>query len=174
MQPFSRRPWLGIGMIAIGAVLLLHQLHVLPIAWREVWWAAVCIGGASLMVKGFTSKGKGMFLGVCAVGIGGYKLLSTYTFLYIPSFLIVPSLMILAGVGILFVYFTALNRWHLLVPSLLLISLGAVIVVAEEGYIDRWAVIDFLRTWWPVSLVLFGVAMLLNQLKANRHEDASQ
>ncbi len=170
MKTYAHRPWLGIGLIALGVALLLHQLRVLPIEWREVWWGAVCVAGVWLIVKGFTNQGKGMFLGVCAVGIGGYKLLSNFTTLYIPSYLVVPSLMILAGVGILFVYFTTLSRWHLLVPSLLLIGLGGLIVIAEQGYIDRWAVIDFLRTWWPASLVLFGTAMLLNQI---RHRDGT-
>ncbi len=166
MSTVSRRPWLGIGLIAVGAVLLLHQLHLLPIAWREVWWAAVCVVGAYLVIKGFSSKGKGMIPGVFAVGVGGYKLLSTYfDAVYIPSYLVLPSLMILVGVGILFVYFTDLGRWHLLVPSLLLIGLGALISVAEMGYIDRWAVIDFLRTWWPAALVLFGTAIILNSLR---------
>ncbi|HTX99191.1 MAG TPA: DUF5668 domain-containing protein [Bacteroidota bacterium] len=162
METIARRPWLGIGLIAVGVVLLLHQLRVIPIDWRDVWWAAVCIVGVWLIVRGFTNKGKGMFWGVVAAGVGGYKLLMWHTSVYIPNYLAIPSLMILAGVGILFVYFTQLDRWHLLVPSLLLIGLGGLIVVAEEGYIDRWTVIDFLRTWWPASLVLFGTAMLLN------------
>ena len=115
-----------------------------------------------------------MFLGVCAVGIGGYQLLEEYTSVYVPHYLVLPSLMILAGVGILFLYFTALNKWHLLVPSLLLIGLGCLIIFAEEGYLDRWELIDLLRTWWPAALVLFGAAMLLNQLRQNRREKTSQ
>jgi len=174
MQHFSHRPWFGFGLIVVGAVLLLHQFHVLPISWHDVWWGAVCIVGCVLIVRGFAEKGKGMFLGVCAVGIGGYQLLEEYTSVYIPHYLVLPSLMILAGVGILFLYFTALNKWHLLVPSLLLIGLGCLIIFAEEGYLDRWELIDLLRTWWPAALVLFGAAMLLNQLRQNRREKPSQ
>ena len=165
MQHLSRRPWLGIGLIALGAILLLHQFHIVPIDLNTAWWVAVCGAGIYLIIRGFPNQGRGVFPGVCAMGIGGYELLKNYTSVYIPSYLVMPSLMILAGVGILFVYFSCLSRWHLLVPSLLLIGLGSLIVVAEEGYVDRWALIDFLRTWWPASLVLFGTALLLNQMR---------
>lgn len=174
MQRSSGRPWFGIGLIAVGAALLLHQFHMLPISWHDVWWGAIFVLGCYLIAKAFVTKGKGMVAGVLAAGIGGYNILTEYTSLYIPHYLVLPSLLILVGVGILLVYFTALSKWHLLVPSLLLIGLGTLIIYSEQGYLDRWELIDFIRTWWPAALVLFGAAMLVNQLRQNRRESTNQ
>ncbi len=168
MQNAYRRPWLGIGLVLLGGLLLLHQFRLFTIDWHDVFWLAVCVAGVTLIVRGFPRQGRGAFLGVCAAGVGGYELLKSYGYVWIPSYLVLPALMILAGVGILVVYFSNLHRWHLLVPSFLLFGLGALIFAAEQGYIDRWALIDFLHKWWPASLVLFGTAILLNELKQRR------
>ncbi|MGA9117989.1 MAG: DUF5668 domain-containing protein [Bacteroidota bacterium] len=167
MQRPHRYPWLGIGLIAFGVILLLQQLNVFDLRWHDTFWAIVFLGGIFLVVRGFTNQGGGVFLGVCAVAIGGYRLLAMHSDIFIPSYLYFPSLLVLAGVGILAVYATRPRQWHLLVPSVILMSLGGLIIMSEEGYFNRWELIDFIRIWWPAALVLFGTAMILNQGRKN-------
>ena len=75
--------------------------------------------------------------------------------------------MILAGAGIMLTFAARPKNWHLLVPAFILMGLGTVMAMAEEGFFDRWEVIDWIRTWWPVGLILFGLAMLLNRFPSS-------
>jgi hypothetical protein len=163
MHTQQRLPWLGIGLIAVGVFLLLKQIGVFRVYWYDILWVVLSVGGVLLIVRGLVQHGRGVFLGVCLAAIGGYKLMLAYTDFYIPSYLIFPSLLILAGVGVLLVYVARPRDWHLLIPSVLLLGLGGLMIMAEEGYFSRWELVDFLRTWWPAALVLFGTGLLLNR-----------
>jgi hypothetical protein len=158
-----KRSLLGVGLIAAGALLLLSRMHVLHFDWHVLFWTALTMLGLYRLVTGFLQKGRGVFFGTVVTAVGAYELLKACDAAYIPPYLVMPGLLILAGVGLLLAFAAAPRRWHLLVPSVILIGIGTVALLAEEGYFSRWEVVDALRTWWPVGLILFGAAVLLNR-----------
>ena len=159
----SKRSLIGVGLIVAGAFMLLARIHVLYFNWHILFWAVVALLGLYKLVDGFLHHGRGVFFGTGVAAVGTYEVLKHYEFVYIPSYLVFPSLIILAGVGFLLTFAAVPRRWHLIIPSVTLIGLGAVLLLAEEGYFSRWEVIDSVHTWWPAALILFGVALLLNR-----------
>lgn len=155
--------FLGISLIVLGALLLLHQLHYVGISKLAIFWGVLVALGLYKVVAGFTRNGQGAWFGTMLVGVGGYYLLDEYSIFYLPSYLHLPAFVVLIGAGIFMSFLASPRRWHLLVPSLLLIGLGTVMILSEQGYFDRWEVIDAIRMWWPVALILFGAALLLNR-----------
>ena len=61
-------------------------------------------------------------------------------------------------------------RVERLVIGLSLIAIGVAWVVANLGYID---LLRALRTWWPASLIVWGVLELYNTLVLGRPEGRS-
>ncbi len=163
LKSYPRRSFLGVGLILAGLLLLLGQLHYLTVGWATVLWGALAVLGLYRIILGFTLAGKGMWFGSMLLGIGGYNVLLAMRVAFIPSYLMLPAIIILAGAGILLGYIAAPRRWHLLVPALLLMGLGTVMAMAEEGYFSRWDVIDTIQMWWPAALILFGAALLLDK-----------
>jgi len=158
-----KRSLIGVGLIAAGVLLLVARLHLLYFDWRVLFWGAVALAGIYRLVTGFLQHGRGVFLGTVLTALGVYQVMRQYDAVYIPGYLLMPWLLILAGTGVLLTFLAAPRRWHLLVPALFFTGLGSAIILAEEGYFDRWELIDLLRMWWPAALVLFGVALLLNR-----------
>ncbi len=159
----QKRSLVGVGLIAAGALLLLGRLHLMHIDWPTLLWGGLALLGVYRVVLGFTQKGRGVFIGTAAAAVGTYALLRESGAFFIPHELVLPSMILLAGLGIFLTFLAAPQRWHLLVPALLLLALGGALVLAEEGYLDAWEVLDLLRIWWPLALVLFGIALLLNR-----------
>ena len=163
LHAISRRSWFGVGLVVIGALLLLSRMDLLTLDGRTLLWGAVMVLGLYRLVVGFMEGGRGVFLGAAVAAVGGYQLLRHYHAAYIPPYLMIPSIMVLAGAAIFLSFMASPRRWHLLIPSVVLAGFGTLMILAEEGALDRWDVIDFVHTWWPAALVLFGAALLLSR-----------
>ena len=82
---------------------------------------------------------------------------------YISSYLLFPWTVVLVGVAFLMMFVVSPRNWHVLVPTVFFLGAGAVMVLAEMGYFDRWDVMDAMRQYWPIALILFGITLLLNR-----------
>jgi hypothetical protein len=154
----------GIVLILIGVLLLLRQLHVFWFHGPVVLWGLLAALGFYRLVLGLRRDGKGVVFGSMAAIIGSYMVLHDLGYAYLPHYQIFPGMMMLVGVGVLMTVIAAPRKWHNLVPAFLFIGFGAVMAMAEEGMFDRWEVMDFVRMWWPVGLILFGIALLVNRM----------
>jgi hypothetical protein len=155
--------FIGTGLIAVGALLLLRQMHFVNVEWHILFWAAIAALGIYRLVLGFMRNGEGMFFGTIVTAVGIYEVLRLSDLLYIPEYLLPATILALAGAGFLMTFFAAPRRWHLAIPGCILIGIGILMLLTEEGYFNRWEVIDFVHDWWPLALILFGVALILNR-----------
>ena len=77
-------------------------------------------------------------------------------------------LLVVVGCGFLLSFLRQWREWHLAVPAVAFLGIGGVMLLAEFGYLGRWMVLDAIRQWWPLALVLFGAALLMNRGTARR------
>ena len=104
-----------------------------------------------------------MVVGTILFFVGLYLVLEDLHVLLFPGGTLFPLFLVVVGLGFFLALLRQPHEWHLAVPALCFLGVGAVMVLAEIDYLGRWAVLDMIRQWWPLALVLFGAALLLNR-----------
>jgi hypothetical protein len=156
--------WFGISLILVGAAMLLDRLDVLTFGWKPVLWALVTIFGIVKATSGFAREKRGnVFWGTFFFLFGAYSLLHNLDLIDVRSYMVFPMVLLIVGFSILMTYFSSPKEWHLLIPALFLVGTGGVMVLAELGYFYRYDVVETVRLYWPVGLILFGVALVLRR-----------
>lgn len=159
-----RFSWFGAALILVGGVLLLHRLGVVSVGWHLAVWGVIALIGAVKLVNGFSLKQRGnAFWGTGFFLIGLYNVLAELGIYELRSFLIAPALVLTLGAAFLVMYLVVPRDWHVLVPTAFFLGLGTLMVMVEMGYLYQWDVEDIVRTYWPIGLILFGAALLLNR-----------
>jgi hypothetical protein len=159
-----RFPWFGAGLIVVGSAMLLHRMGVVTFGWHAAFWGVVALAGLYKVVTAFTTGRAGAaFWGTVFLVVGGYQTLEYLGVVYVSSYLLFPWTVVLVGAGFLMMFAVRPRDWHVLVPAAFFVGTGTVMVLAEMGYFDRWDVMDALRQYWPIALILFGITLLLNR-----------
>lgn len=159
-----RFSWFGAALILVGLLLLLHRLGFVSLSWHLVFWGTITLIGGVKLVNGFALKQRGRaFWGTGFFLIGLYNVLVELELYQLREYLIGPALVLTLGVAFLVMFLVVPRDWHVLVPTIFFLGLGALMVMAELGYLYRWEVEDLVGTYWPVGLVVFGAALLLSR-----------
>jgi hypothetical protein len=154
----------------MGLVLLLDRFHVIDIRFVNVLWPIAMFFGLLMVVRGYTDTNRGkVFWGTIVFFYALFFFLRSVDSWYVDSILLAPSSFLIVGIAFLMMYFTDFRDWALLIPSAALITLGGMLVLAELGYWYRWEVWDVVRTYWPIVLILMGLAFVLRR-RSRMHE----
>ncbi len=173
-KPSQQKPrsgthiWGGALLVVIGVWSLLGALNV-PWANMERLWPVVLIGGgAASLASGLRARPRepgSVWFGVTAILSGGLFLYVT-----IPGPArwqalgdLWPLFPIFAGLGWVAAWITDLRHTVPLVAGLVAIAIGAMFYLSKTGLIawDPWAL---LQHWWPLALIVLGVASLTQAL----------
>ena len=167
----------GVGLIMVGATMLLDRFNVIRFDWSTVLWGIIALYGFVKAIDGNTRKKSGrVFLGTFFFLLGLYNILCNLEVIAFRSYWWMPVLLLIIGFSILMVYVTSPKDWHMLVPAILLLGSGTAVILAEFGYLYRYDVAELLRTYWPIGLILFGIALIARHLswfQATGHETTS-
>ena len=77
--------------------------------------------------------------------------------------LIVPATFLILGISFLMMYINDVREWAYLIPSVILAGVGVVVLLADTEYLSGYEVYDILHTYWPVGLILVGIAIILRR-----------
>jgi hypothetical protein len=142
--------------------MLLDHLHILTMSWWLMFWASVAAGSAIVLVRNSQQKRGGVFWLTVLFFFALYKTLRLLGALEFHESMGLPLLVVIAGIGLVVVVVTHPVRWHMLVPAVALIGVGGAMVLAELDVLSAWDVRIAVSNYWPVAVILFGAAMLLN------------
>jgi hypothetical protein len=158
----ARFSWFGVVLIVVGLAMLLDHLHILTMSWWLIFWVSVAAGSAIVLVRNSHQKQGGVFWLTVLLFFALYKTLRLLGALEFHESMGVPLLLVIAGIGLVAVVLTHPVRWHLLVPAVVLIGVGGAMVLAELDVLSVGDVRTAVKHYWPVAVILFGAAMLLN------------
>lgn len=158
----SRPVWFGIVLIVVGLAMLLDHMEILSMSWWLIFWACVTAGSAVVLARSSKSREGGVFWLTVLFFFALYQTLRQLGAMDVHEAIGFPLLLVIAGIGLVVVVVTHPVRWHLLVPAVVLIGVGGAMLLAEYDVITHWAVRNAVNSYWPVALILFGGAMLLN------------
>ncbi len=158
--------FIGFLLIAAGAIILAGQLGGFIFGWAEIFplvLLAIAVGNALSVAGGR----KNAMFGVLFFGILG-------VFFFLKNFEFIPHLWFdeywpifftALGFGFLGVYLTKPYDWGSLVPAVTFLLLSAFFFVIE---LDMWyQFAEIVQVYWPLVLVLGGVALIGVSLKQN-------
>ncbi len=158
----TRPVWLGIVLIVVGMAMLLDHLHFFALSWWLVFWASVTVVSAVMVIRNSRQRQGGVFWLTILCFFALYKTLRQLGALELHEEWGFPLFLVIAGIGTCVVVAARPKRWHLLVPALALIAAGGAMMLAEFEILSVWDVRSAVNNYWPVAVLLFGVAMLLN------------
>jgi hypothetical protein len=163
-KPGPRIPWLGIALILFGALLLVNKLDLVDISFHQIFWPIVMLLGLVGVGRGFGRGKRGkIFFGTLVFLFGLYFLLHSIDRFEIGGHLIVASSFLIFGIAFLMVWFNDVRDWYYLIPAALSGGVGVALLGSELGYLSHWEVLDAVRVYWPLALILFGVGMILRR-----------
>jgi hypothetical protein len=163
----TKFPFFGVLLIVVGCCMLLHRTGMLHFSWPLIFWIFVTVAGAFKLFRGFADPAsRGQFWGTIFFGVGLAFVLGELDLFVIPGVLVAPSLLALIGAGFLVKFAAFPREWHLLIPGLLFAGLGSSLLLAELDYLPDWEIAPAVASYWPLALVVFGAALLLNRRSA--------
>ncbi len=161
----ARFSWIGIVLILVGSALLLDRVGVIRFGLPPLLWSLLAIFGALKAIEGFSRKKSGrVFWGTFLFLLGVYGVLRYLDVIELRSYWMMPAILVIAGLSILMMFVSSPKDWHLLIPALLLTGTGSAIILTELGYLYRYDVLESLRIYWPVGIILFGLALIVRNV----------
>jgi len=160
----SKLSIIGVLLIAFGSVLLLDRLDVIYFGWDRIIWMFAGIYGAILAVDGFTNKRRGkIFWGSLLFFASIVFSLYVWDVIWWMDYYWPSSLSLALGLAFLMLYLIEPKNIGVLVPAVLFCGFGGLMLLVEYYYIDWWDVRRVIRDYWPVALILWGIAILIRR-----------
>ncbi len=164
----GRFSWLGVGLVLVGGTMLLDRIGVVQVGWQPVLWALLSVYGIVKAIDGFSKKKSGrVFWGTFLFLFGVYNVLRHLDIVELRSYWLFPAIVLIVGFSLLMMYLSSPKDWHLLIPAVALLGTGVVIVLTEFGYFYRYDVMEAFRMYWPIGLILFGLALVLRRVSSH-------
>jgi hypothetical protein len=154
-------PWFGVLLIVVGTLLLLDRLSIVDFGFARILWGTIIVFGLIQVVYGFSrNRNAKIFWGTVLFLYGVYFF--TRTFEMFNARLLIPSSIIILGVAFLMLYFNNLKEWFLVIPGIGLTGIGLILFLGQLEVYEWWDVWIPIRKYWPVVLILTGVAILIS------------
>lgn len=177
MSSTARRvSWLGLFLIAFGALLLLRRFDVIDLRLREILWPLLILLGIVVTARGFADGRKGKIIfGSLLFLYSIFFFIRALDRVYVPIDMFVPASFLILGIVAFMVFINNPRDWYYLIPAFFLLGLGILLVMSEYGYLYYWEAYEVIGDWWPVVLVVFGAGMLLRhrQTQAGRQVNSA-
>jgi len=156
--------WFGIALMIVGGFMLLERFNVVDIDFATVFWPLMMLIGIVSVGRGFSQERRGkIFWGTVLFLYSLFFLLKSIDSFEIYGYTFFPASFLIFGIAFLMMYLNNFKDWPFLIPAFLLSVVGALFILSEYGFLYRWEVWDIMRLYWPVILILLGLAMLLRR-----------
>ncbi len=157
----------GIILIAIGVILLLHQLDLIYLRWRHVFPIILLALGVFFFVSIITRKDKGAaFPATIFIVLGAFFFLRNFGYFSVDFYFYDfeeywPIFLIAFGLGFIVLYFFRMEDWGVLIPGGVLLFFG-ILFLLRSARIFYWR--DF-ADFWPLILIAIGIGLVIGSLK---------
>lgn len=157
----------GVILILIGALIIIHKLDIFHFYWRDLYPVIFLALGVWFFFNVFVRKQKGQaFPGTLFLLLGIFFILRNYSFFYryyADEFW--PVFLIIFGLAFVVQFFFRPDDWGLLIPGFIFLLLGFVFLARTMGWIMPYQVEYIVETYWPVLLILIGIAIIFSGLR---------
>ena len=156
----------GIFLILLGAGIILNKLHIIHYRWGVILWACLGAAGLASVVQAFITRRRGIVFWGSLLFFSSIAMLVHWVALLDFAPWDVPATFSLAlGFSFLMLFFYDPRRIGVIIPVILFGGYGVLY------YLWWWDVIDwldlryYLHTYWPVLVILWGLALIFRRRK---------
>ncbi len=165
-KEIQRIPFFGIILVAVGTGLLMRQLHIIRIDGTTMVLFGLAGYGAAMVIRSFVLNIRhALFFGSLCFYSGVLMLLGNYDLIEHSPYVYVPGFLTAFGLAFMNLFVFNTRDYHLLLPALIFIGLGAAFMLTETGFLYPSDVKEAVMNYWPVVLILFGILMLFRRKK---------
>jgi hypothetical protein len=165
-NPINRFPIIGLVLVLLGVALLLNQMNVIHIGGIALVWLGLLVYGAAVVIRSFINNDRSkVFFGTLCFLTGILFFIHKAGFISGAFSIYFPAFIIIFGLAFFMLFVLNMKDWHLLIPALIFLALGAALMLTHLGY---WYSRDVWRTitsYWPILLIIFGGTMLIRRWK---------
>lgn len=154
--------WLGSALIIVGALLLLDNIAVVGVSWWLLFWGGLAAASGVVFVRKIRAKQDGSFWWVLLFCFSLYKFLDAAGWIDVPAWYGFPLVLFALAAAFGLQVVARPGDWHMLVPAIVCAAVGIVILLSETGALAQTEARALLASYWPVALLLFGAALLIN------------
>jgi hypothetical protein len=166
--------WFGIALVIFGAGLLLNRLNILDVRFSTIFWCVISLLGLVTAARGFSGNVRWkIFWGTLWFLYGMFFFLSTSELVETRGYTFVPASFLILGIAFLMMYFNNVQDWFFLVLAVVFGGIGTLATLAELDYLSRWELHDALQMYWPIILILFGLAFILRRRNSQQSGPAA-
>ena len=132
---FNRFPIIGLVLVLLGVALLLNQMSIIHIGGWSLVWLGLLLYGAAVVLRSFVSNDRSkVFFGTLCFLTGILFFLRKGGFIHGSFSIYFPAFIIIVGVAFFMLFVFNIKDWHLLIPSLIFLGLGAALMLTHLGY----------------------------------------
>lgn len=155
---------LGVFLILAGGGLLLRGFGLLPFSWGEVVWTALGAFGLSLVINAAIQHRRGgVFIGSLLFFFSALVLLRRTVWCGATPFDWSANIMLVIGASFLVLYLFDPKRFGILAAVVFFGGIGTLYYLWWMDVLDAFTVRHYVRTYWPVLLILLGLGVVLKR-----------
>lgn len=159
--------WLGGGLILFGTLMLLRKFHLIHLQFSQIVFGFMILWGLVQVGRGFAAAiGGKVFWGTILFLFGVFFFLKQIDSLDIGGHMVVPSAFLILGIAFFMMWMNNVRDWYLIAPALFFGGVGVAFMASELGYLSYWDVWEMLHRYWPVVIIMIGLAIMF---KRNRY-----
>ena len=157
-------PLPAIFLIMLGSILLLKKLHWVKITYAEILWSFMMLFGVLRIIKGYIRRSRGSVIGGSFLFLYGlFFFLSTVDSFDFNIYMMPTAAFLIAGIALFMGFLCNVRDWFIVIPAVVLSSIGGALLLSEFGYLSSWAIWDAVHLYWPVIFILVGIALILKR-----------
>jgi hypothetical protein len=158
----QKQYWSGIILIAIGVLILLYQIDLIDFSRADLVTYGCIFLGIIFLVKGVNDPQRhGIFGGVFFSVFGlSMLLMRERIFPRADEFGIALFFGSLALANLVYMIFKT-DKTLNLIWGIIFAVVGGLFYWSYAGYYPPWYVYEQIKTFWPLALVILGVAMIV-------------
>ncbi len=158
----QKQYWSGLTLIAIGVLILLYQVDLIDFSWADLVTYGCVLFGIMFLVKGVSHPQKhGLFGGVFFSAFGlSMLLMRERVFPRDDEFGFAAFFISLALANLIYMFFKE-DKTTNLVWMVIFGAIGGLFYWTYVGYYPPWYVYEQIKIYWPLSLVLIGLGMII-------------
>ncbi len=162
-------------LIAIGSIILLHQIDIFNLSAANIIALVSLVGGIILLMRGWKHpEYKGIFGGIFFTLLGISLFLMQYNYFPVTDSFALGIIFIDLGIAHLVYFIFRKIQISRLIFGIIFIVIGCPLIAYEFYYISFWEIRDIFSTYWPLLLILLGVGLLseglLKHFRRKNHE----
>ena len=156
----------GLLLIGIGLLLFFGKLGVFRFHGRDLWFLVLMLLGILLFVNAFVKPDRrGVFPATFLFLLGLFWALQRYEVINPYMDEMWPMFFLILGISFWVSFIFHRRHSSSLIWGLIFLVIGSLFFAAEMGYISHWEAAEWVSTYWPAGLILFGIAILLRNVK---------